>query len=199
MSGPAAPPPPPYAGGPPAPPNAAGPPPVPGPWTRWGEAATFGQRAEATLWDWLLTLPGLVLMLVSAGLFGVSVVQLAEGDGGGAWLAATGVVFVLGLALMIGVQVWNYALVQGRTGQTWGKRRVGIRLVSLETGRPPGTAACVGRWLLHALINQALYIDYLWCALQPDRATITDKVLSTAVLAPTSRPEPRPVGQNSGR
>jgi hypothetical protein len=50
-------------------------------------------------------------------------------------------------------------------------------------GAAPGWGSCLGRWFLHGLINQAVYLDYLWPLWdKPKVQTLTDKILSTVVV-----------------
>lgn len=169
------------------PPPAPPPPPGPGPLNPYvqpvyGAYASWLQRVVATLWDWVYLWPGLVVGLVAWLLI---LLGAASGsDGGGGWLVAVGIVLsVVATALLIWRLVINYMLDQGRTGYTFGKRKVGIRTLREQDGRPSGVGSCVARYFLHSIINQACYIDYLWPLWdQPKRQTLTDKILSTIVV-----------------
>jgi uncharacterized RDD family membrane protein YckC len=108
--------------------------------------------------------------------------------------AGTALIIVGGLVLLAAFvygiyrYVTNYMLDQGRTGYTYGKRKVGIRTISETTGQPSGVGSCVLRWLLHGVINQVLYIDYLWPLWDDKNQTLTDKILGTVVI---KQPEAR--------
>ena len=67
--------------------------------------------------------------------------------------------------------------------------KVGIRLINEVDGTIPSPGMCVVRHLLHWIINQACYIDYLWPWWDDKNQTLTDKILSTVVIyqADTSR------------
>lgn len=162
--------------------------------TPWGPAATWGQRVGGYLWDLLFTAPGWVLILVGYALIIAGAVSAGndatqpgassdEPDGGAVGLVLVGLVLILlGAAVAFGLLLWNYVFRQGRTGQTWGKAKMGLAVVSLRHGGPPGAGSCFGRYLLHGLINQAFLIDYLWPLWDRDRQTLTDKVLATSVI-----------------
>lgn len=142
-----------------------------------GGYASWGDRAVATLWDFVYLWPALVGYLVGGVVLGV---------GAG---AESGILITLGVLILIASFVFglwrfisNYIIDQGRTGYTYGKRHVGIRCVVEATGQVPGAASCVGRYFLHAIINQACYIDYLWPLWDDKNQTLTDKVLSTVVV-----------------
>jgi uncharacterized RDD family membrane protein YckC len=139
--------------------------------------ATWGQRAVASLWDLVYVWPLLVGYIVGAILMGVG----ASMDSG-----AGTVLLIIGLLALLAGVVWgiwrfisNYFLDQGRTGYTFGKRKVGIKLVVEATGQPAGPLSCVGRYFLHGVINQACYLDYLWPLWDNKNQTLTDKILST--------------------
>jgi len=142
-----------------------------------GAYATWGQRAVATLWDLVYVWPIFAGYLLGAVLIAV----------GGAMDNGAGMVLVIiGVVAMIAGIVWglwrfisNYILDQGRTGYTYGKRKVGIRLLTEATGQPAGALSCVGRYFLHGLINQACYLDYLWPLWDDKNQTLSDKILST--------------------
>ncbi|MDH3704957.1 MAG: RDD family protein, partial [Acidimicrobiia bacterium] len=67
---------------------------------------------------------------------------------------------VTGLAL--GVSVGYLGWWQGRTGQTLGKRIVGLRVVHLHTMMPLGGGRGIGRWLGTIVSALPCYLGYLW-------------------------------------
>jgi uncharacterized RDD family membrane protein YckC len=97
------------------------------------------------------------------------------------------VLLLAGIALSIYLLIRNYILRQGRTGYTYGKAKVGIRVVREVDGQPAGVGNAVGRYFLHAFLNQACYLDYLWALWDPRRQTLADKVLSTVVIRQPER------------
>jgi len=118
----------------------------------------------------LVLLLGVVITSVGAGLDQSVIVAL-------------GVVLILvGWGWAIWLFIRNYFLDQGRTGWTWGKRKVGIRLINEVDGTPVGAGMAFVRYLLHGLINQACYIDYLWPLWDERKQTLTDKVLNSVVI-----------------
>lgn len=164
-----------------------GAPPPPAPYQQPGpvggfQVATWGMRAIGTLWDFVYLWPGWVTVIVGYIILGVG----AGGDSG-ALAGLGGLVVFVGFGLTLWRLIINYMLDQGRTGWTYGKRKVGIRTVNIADGQPSGVGSCVGRYFLHALINQACYLDYLWPLWDPMRQTLTDKILSTYVV---KQPDP---------
>jgi uncharacterized RDD family membrane protein YckC len=148
-----------------------------------GGYAGWGDRAVATLWDLLYMWPalvgyflGFILLVVGGGM------AANDSSAGTAFIILGGLVLLAAFAYGIYRYVTNYMLDQGRTGYTYGKRKVGIRTISETTGQPSGVGSCVLRWLLHGLINQVIYIDYLWPLWDDKNQTLTDKILSTVVI-----------------
>ncbi len=96
----------------------------------------------------------------------------------GLLLAAVGVgvIGVLAVALM-------YLTALGRTGQSWGKRIVGIKVVRVQAGSPPGFWRAVGRELFAVVISSnILYLGFLWMLWDGDRQTWHDKIAGTVVI-----------------
>ncbi len=153
-----------------------GQPPVP-----FGGYASWGQRVLAMLWDIVVVLPALGVLFAGFAL-------LAVGGAIGSGSAATGfivlaiVVIIAGYAWAIWRQIKNIWIDQGRTGYTYGKRKVGIRVIREQDGQPMGVGVAVARWLLHSLLNSCLMLDYLWPLWDAKNQTLTDKVLTTIVV-----------------
>lgn len=92
------------------------------------------------------------------------------------------IIAIVGYILAIGFGIWNQFVRQGRTGQTIGKRIVGIRLVKEVTGQPLGGWLCFGRQLLHILDSIACYLGWLWPLWDSKRQTFADKLVSSVVV-----------------
>ena len=132
--------------------------------------ASWGRRVGATLVDVLVTLAVTVVGGVLAGLLGAAV-----SDG-----VAIAVLVMTYLAAF-GVQVWQL-VVQGRTGQTIGKKALGIRLVRLRDGQPVGPGLSIGRAFTHVLDAYSFLLGYLWPLWDAKNQTFADKCLGTVVL-----------------
>jgi len=103
-------------------------------------------------------------------------------DTGNAGLMILGGLLVgVGLLLMLGIQIWNRAFKQGRTGQSIGKKSMGIRLVDEHSGQPIGAGMAFVRDLAHTLDGFA-YIGYLWPLWDSKRQTFADMILGTVVV-----------------
>ena len=162
--------------------GAAAPPPDPYANAAYGYAS-WGQRVIASLWDFVYLWPGLIPLTLGLVLFIAGVVASGDSGTGGGLLAALGGLLVLaGFGWALWRTITNYILDQGRTGYTYGKRKVGIRTIREQDGQPAGVGSTVGRYFLHAIINQACYLDYLWPLWDPKKQTLTDKILTTVVV-----------------
>lgn len=102
---------------------------------------------------------------------------LGQSIGGGAGIT----LMLVGLALLIGLGLWIIHQ-EGTTGQSPGKKAVGIRLLKEETGRPLGFGMAFVRRLTHVLDTLPCYIGYLWPLWDEKRQTFADKVCSTVVV-----------------
>lgn len=73
----------------------------------------------------------------------------------------------------------------GATGQTPGKRAVGIRVVNDETGEAIGYGRAFGRYaitVVFSLIFIPLLLDYLWPLWDTKNQALHDKVVSSVVV-----------------
>ena len=74
----------------------------------------------------------------------------------------------------------------GRTGQSVGKRAMGLKLVDDKTGQPigAGSASCASSCT--GMVNQVFYLSYLWMLWDADKLTLADKAVhSTVFVLPT--------------
>src|SRR5205814_3848157 len=88
----------------------------------------------------------------------------------------------LGSLAGIGWSVYNRWMQGGNTGQSLGKRVVGIKLVSEQTGQPIGPMNAFLRDLAHIADGAACYIGFLWPLWDEKSQTFADKILTTVVL-----------------
>ncbi|HRW19317.1 MAG TPA: RDD family protein [Dermatophilaceae bacterium] len=154
----------------------------------WGPAplAAWGDRVVAYLWDLLLQLPGLILYFVSFFLLAAGTPTksasgrvISEGNSGLAIFG--GLLLVLAWLYILGVGIWNTVLRQGRTGESWGKSKVGIRVVSMRDGQLIGVGNNFLRQLCH-IADGVAYVGYLWPLWDQLKQTFADKIMSTVVI-----------------
>ncbi len=201
-SQPTLPPPPGYGQPPPGynPPPAAGPPAQqqpPPPYTAGqyppayvppGEYATWWSRVGASLIDSLIAFLILVVPL-GIGLFQAfrnADVDSVTGEITGGVAPAGFILVALGLIAYLAFDVWNRVFRQGRTGQSIGKKAVGIRVVAISHGGPIGLGAAFGRWAVATFAGFVLgclaLIDVLWPLWDEKKQALHDKVVSSVVL-----------------
>ncbi|HEX5567058.1 MAG TPA: RDD family protein [Streptomyces sp.] len=152
------------------PPFAYAPPPLPGPPPEL--VGGMGRRFLAKLVD----------VVVCAALVAATVVLILVSESGGREVPA--LLVVLHFAVLFFVLVL-YDPVLTAVGGTVGKRLCGLRVVRLETGRPVGFGAALGRHLMALLINgmTCLPLAYLWCTWdKPHHQGLHDKILRTVVV-----------------
>ncbi|MFP5218209.1 MAG: RDD family protein [Actinomycetes bacterium] len=133
------------------------------------ELASWGSRAGAALIDALIVFAILVVGFILGAVFG------AVSDALGA--------LVVGLAYLAGFGFYFWQLwVQGETGQTIGKKQIGIRLLREEDGRTVGGGLSIGRYFVHILDSIPCYVGYLWPLWDDKKQTFADKILKTVVV-----------------
>ncbi|MCS0604777.1 RDD family protein [Streptomyces sp. LP11] len=122
--------------------------------------ANWGQRFLGTLVDGLVFLVPYLLVMFGKG---------------------TPALVIVGALIIIGLAIWQL-IMEGRTGQTLGKKAVGIRLVREIDGQPLGVGMAFVRRIAHFLDSLACYIGWLWPAWDAKRQTFADKVCSSIVI-----------------
>ena len=127
--------------------------------------ASWGQRAGGYLIDGAVMVPAIIIAV------------LLFGHGTFANLLA----FLFYLAGIVAVY-YNRWFLGGKTGQTWGRKALGIRLVSEETGQPIGAGMAFVRDLCHFLDTLACYVGWLFPLWDAKRQTFADKILRTVVV-----------------
>ncbi|MFJ1644479.1 RDD family protein [Streptomyces sp. NPDC088258] len=129
------------------------------------ELAHWGLRVGGKLIDGLLYLVPYVLFLYGANTSG----------------GVTPILAVIGALGMLAIFVWQL-IQEGSTGQTVGKKVVGIRLLRESDGQPIGAGMAFLRTLAHFLDNIACYLGWLWPLWDQKKQTFADKVCSTVVI-----------------
>jgi uncharacterized RDD family membrane protein YckC len=99
--------------------------------------------------------------------------------------ASSLVVFLL-YVVFLAVYIYNRCILQGRTGQSWGKQVLNIRLLRMQDGQPVGGGMAFLRDLCHILDGLPcilLPIGFLWPIWDARRQTFADKIINTVVVA----------------
>jgi uncharacterized RDD family membrane protein YckC len=135
--------------------------------------ANWPQRVGAYLIDYLIAaIPAFLAVILFSGT-----------DQGETPSAGAGVVAFLLYLVSLGIWIYNRAIQQGRTGQSWGKQVLNLRLVRMADGQPMGGGMAFVRDLAHIIDALPCYIGYLFPLWDARRQTFADKIMSTVVLS----------------
>jgi uncharacterized RDD family membrane protein YckC len=135
--------------------------------------ANWPQRVGAYLIDYLIAaIPAFLAVLLFSGT-----------DPGETPSAGAGLVAFLLYLTSLGIWIYNRAIQMGRTGQSWGKQVLNLRLVRMADGQPMGGGMCFLRDLLHIIDALPCYLGYLWPIWDARRQTFSDKIMNTVVLS----------------
>jgi uncharacterized RDD family membrane protein YckC len=157
----------------------------------FGPVASFGDRVLALLIDVAISFAAFLPMLIGIPFLvagapdqtGYDEFGYQEyGDADGTLLTIGVVLMVLGVLFAIGVNLWNRVFRMGRTGQSLGKKAIGLMLLDARTGRPIGAGMCFLRELVSGLVNQVVYLSYLWMLWDEDKQTVADKAVHSSVV-----------------
>lgn len=147
--------------------------------------AGWGSRVGAYLLDQVFMIPFAIPYLVGFGLLFANLREDGTMGSDGVTVAGIALVGIGGLVMLAGV-IWNRYVLGGR-GQSWGKKKLGLWLVSSSTGRPIGGGMAFVRDLAHLLDSWSMMIGYLWPLWDERRQTFADKVCSTVVITAAPR------------
>ena len=129
-----------------------------------GPRANFGQRLVAAIID------GIIVGVVGA----VVGVIVKNGLGG-----------LLSLALGVAYYGW---LEGSPSGQTIGKRMLGIRVYDLRQGGPIGTGRAIGRYFARIISFIPCLLGYFWMLWDKEKQTWHDKLVGSVVVPVTAYP-----------
>jgi uncharacterized RDD family membrane protein YckC len=78
--------------------------------------------------------------------------------------------------------LWNLTYLVGRTGQSWGRKVAGVKVVDAE-GEPIGFWRALGRNVFAGLVSAPLlYLGFLWVIWDSQKQAWHDKVFRTFVV-----------------
>lgn len=144
--------------------------------------ASWGRRATAALIDGLcVTVPLLAALVFTVVADPVFTVGALHGRAGGMGSRVVVIGYIAALLAEPAIALW-LAYREGTTGQSPGKRRLGIRLERADTGTPIGFGQAIVRRLVHILDALPCYLGFLWPLWDERRQTFADKVTATVVV-----------------
>ena len=166
------------AGEPPIQPTPAG---LTGPLPR----ASFGQRFGAFAIDIVILV---VAVLVISLILGAVIAAVANA-GSGAAIALASVLGLLAFLLYVAIPIVYFGYLEGQpSGQTFGKRALGIRVVDFQTAGRISMGKAMLRSLIRSVISGIFLLGYLWMLWDPQQQTWHDKLVGTTVVPVSAYP-----------
>jgi uncharacterized RDD family membrane protein YckC len=154
------------------PPPSSGPPPLT-PGGPSGPRAGFWRRFAALFIDGLvIAVPGVVLIVIGAA-------------------ANSGALVILGYILLVaGAIAYEIYFTGSPSGQTLGKKALGIRVVDFATGGPIGYGRSTVRLIGRYISGLVCYLGYLWMLWDKEKQCWHDKMANDVVVPVEYYPVP---------
>lgn len=137
------------------------------------EFAGWGSRVAASIID---VVPTVVVFVLALVVFGTS-----ETTDNSFSFQLTGVGALVYYAFAIGWFIYNVGVLQGRSGQSIGKKVLGISVGRVGSGEPLGLGLSIGRQFVHIVDALPCYLGFLWPLWDQENRTFTDMILETRV------------------
>jgi uncharacterized RDD family membrane protein YckC len=143
--------------------------------------ADWGRRVRARLIDQGPTYLGLIIFYAG---YVVWVVELAQSSGSSADFENPAIAMIIGLSVVLSSLIWvayNRWMIGGKTGQSFGKRVIKIKLIGEASNAPIGPRNACTRDLVH-ILDALTVVGYLWPLWDDKRQTFADKIMRTIVV-----------------
>ena len=134
----------------------------------------YGEPATGNLATWPVR--------VGAFLIDSIIVGVPSGIGNAISGDSVGAVYWIFTLIALGLWVYNRVIQQGQTGQSWGKKALGLKLVAADSGQPVGAGKALLRDITHILDGLPCYLGYLWPLWDEKKQTFADKINHTYVI-----------------
>jgi uncharacterized RDD family membrane protein YckC len=145
--------------------------------------AQYGYGAPAVAYaSWIQRVGAYLVDAICVAPFSILAVVLGRGTDDATGLPTINAFYWIFLLLALVVQGYNRWFQAGKTGQSWGKKVVGIRLVSEQTGQPIGAGMAFLRDLAHFVDGIICYIGFLFPLWDAKKQTLADKIVKTLVV-----------------
>jgi hypothetical protein len=148
---------------------------------RGDKLANWPRRVAAALIDLLATAPGIFLFSVGVSTYSAGQQAYNQSEMG----TGTAVGWIGGLMTLL-IIAYNRWRLQGKTGQSWGKRALRLKLVRMADKEPIGGRMAFVRDLTHVLDwlpFPTFPIGFLFPLWDAVRQTFADKVMKTVVIS----------------
>jgi uncharacterized RDD family membrane protein YckC len=145
--------------------------------------APYGYGAPAVNYaSWIQRVGAYLVDAVCVAPFSILAAVVGRGTDDATGLPTVNAFYWIFLVLAIVVQGYNRWFQAGKTGQSWGKKVLGIRLVSEQTGQPIGAGMAFLRDLAHIVDGIICYIGFLFPLWDAKKQTLADKIVKTLVV-----------------
>lgn len=124
---------------------------------------------------------GMILFFVGATAFGLGVSPRDMSADPEALLELGGRVFLLYQTVTVLLDMAYFTYFHGTTGQTPGKRLLGLRVVQ-ETGEPIGLGTAFLRWVGYIVSGIPMLMGFLWAGADRRKQGWHDKIAGTVVI-----------------
>ena len=142
------------------------------------ERAGFGERLVAYLIDSFIV--GLIAG-IPAGCLAVLISFTINPESDKVWGLSLLLIFIIVIIAVIGSFLY-YGLMWSRTGQTLGKKVMGLRVITLE-GVNPSFWRSIGRVVIGYGLSSAFFnLGFLWMLWDENKQTWHDKLFGTYVV-----------------
>ena len=132
--------------------------------------AGWGSRVAATIIDGLISfiflVPGFILLIVGAS-------------------AESGPLLLMAVLLYLAGIVFyyiKYCTMTGTTGQSWGRKQMGYKIVDEHTGQPIGAWKVFGRQIVGGWVDGIFMLGYLWPLWDVKKQKWSDKIFGTVAV-----------------
>ena len=134
----------------------------------------YGAQATGNLATWPVRVGAYLIDVIIYGVpYGIGSTLSQNGS--------TGIALVFYL-IALGILGYNRWVQQGQTGQSWGKKALGLKLIDADTGQNVGVLKAFLRDLTHILDGLPCYLGYLWPLWDEKKQTFADKINHTYVV-----------------
>ncbi len=140
-----------------------------------GQLAGFFTRLVASLIDGFLLF---IIQFVVGMVFMFGPAALLKGQNLGLLIFLPIIWYIPQLVILL----YYYGVYQHNTGQTVGKKVMGIKVVDVVTGQTPTVGKFLLRDILGKIISSLVVIGYLWAIWDEKKQAIHDKVAGTVVI-----------------
>jgi uncharacterized RDD family membrane protein YckC len=133
--------------------------------------------------SWIQRVGAYVIDAVIVAPFSI-VANLIDGpkvDAAAGTMSGFGAIYWLISLLGFLVTIYNRWYLQGKTGQSWGKKALGLNLVGEASGQPIGIGMAIARDFAHILDAIPCLVGFLFPLWDAKRQTFADKIVTSVV------------------